>query len=127
MIRCIKKSKAPIAVLFDTLPQNAKEFFRGKPLAVYESSLRSEKCADIVEKLKTYAVIGVVEHESGMQWGENFCVLASCFYTTGFRPLLFNFLGSASKTDLLIIIQTLRRGYRLGWVDNPIIRLGGGL
>ncbi|PSN91583.1 hypothetical protein B9Q03_03730 [Candidatus Marsarchaeota G2 archaeon OSP_D] len=125
MIRCVKRSNAPIAVVFDTLPRGTLEFFRGKPLAVYESTLRSEKCMSMVDALKEYAVIGVVERgNETIEWGENFCVLASCFYTTGFRPLLFNFLGSPGKNDLSLIFQTLRKGYRLGWVDNPIIRLG---
>lgn len=126
MIRCVKRSRSPVAALFEPLPERALEFFFGKPIAVYEvSNLKTHRCVELVESLKQYAVIGVVEAAcENSEWGSNFCLIATCFYTTGFRPLLLNFLGSPKRKDLQKIFHTLRRSYRLGWVDRPVIRLG---
>jgi len=116
-----------VAVLFEHLPEGALDFFRRKPLAVYLAyDLEDEGCTNVVEALKSFAVIGVVEREAhGLEWGKNFCWLAACFYTTGFRPLLLNFLGEPERKNLSEIISVLRRSYRLGWVNKPVIRLGG--
>lgn len=127
MIRLIKPSSSPVAALFESFPEGGLRFFRKKPIAVYEASeLRTHSCVELVDRLKQYAVIGVVERDTGFyEWGPNFCVLASCFYTTGFRPLLLNFLGSPSLNDLPTVFSVLRRSYMLGWADRPVIRLGG--
>jgi hypothetical protein len=125
MIKCLKASRAPIAIVFQSPADGFLCFFRNKRIALYESpSLNTEKCLDIVEALKYYAVIGVVERgHTGFEWGENFCRLAACFYVTGFRPLLLDFIGTPDQAGLQEIVSTLRRSYRLGWVDKPVFTL----
>lgn len=127
MIRCLKRSTAPVAALFESLPKGGLDFFSHRPIAVYEiSDLKSHRCLDLVDLFKQYAVIGVVEQDvDNAEWGSEFCALATCFYTTGFRPLLLDFLGTPSLEDLQEIFAILRRSYRMGWVDRPVIRLGG--
>gem|GEM_PF-938413 len=128
MILNVKRSKASVALIFqhETFTPELKQWFRRKPIAIYSTrNLVSHGCREIATLFKRFAVIGVFDSTSfsPRRWGENFEFIAACFYTTGFRPLLINFLGNPSESSLPFVFETLIESFTVGLVEEPVFDL----
>lgn len=128
MILNLKRSKSSVALILQhgTFTLELSQWFYRKPIAIYSSqNLVSHSCREVASVFKRFAVIGVFDSAffSPRRWGENFEFVATCFYTTGFRPLLINFLGTPNKSNLPFVFRTLIDSYTVGLVEEPVFDL----
>jgi hypothetical protein len=128
VIKRLKRSKTPVALLVEqsALDTHFVEQLKRKRLALFViKDLWKEGTSLIVQKLKHYAVIGVVEAKTleGRAWGSSFEFIATCFYITGFRPLLIEFVGKAHPKHLKTILEVLKKAYLLGEVRQSSVTL----
>lgn len=128
-MRLVRRSSSRIALLVDSsLNSSSGSKLKQLKCAIYAFSvdeLRFFRPNRVIDSLKRFAVIGVLEKRSQYEglWGKGFEALASSFYVTGFRPLLVDFISVGPWVDVPRISEVLRRAYFTGILEEPVFEV----